>query len=77
MFHISRTQHKSPSFAKFTLDYHSSSITQSQPYPKKREEYHMDKPLSHTMIINNPRNPTPHTTRTTQDHEDDGIMETI
>ena len=45
-FHIRRTQQKSPSFSKFTLDYHSSSITQNQPYSKIREEYHIE---------NNPR----------------------
>ena len=62
-FTADSTQQKSPSFSKFTLDYHNSN-TQNHPYSKTREEYHMD-------------NPYPHTTKTTRDHVDDGIMETI
>ena len=37
----------------------------------------MDNSLSYTMIINYPRNPYLHTTKTTRDHADDGIMEMI
>ena len=33
--------------------------------------------ISHTMIINYPRNPYPHTRKTTRNHADDGITETI
>ena len=75
-FRIRRTQQKSPSFSKFTLDYHSSSITQNPPY-SKIPEYHMENPLSHPMIINYPRNTYLHTTKRIRDHADDGIMEMI
>ena len=50
----------------FTLDYHNS-ITQKQPYLKIREEYHT---RWWSTILET------HTTKTTRDHEDDGIMET-
>ena len=49
-----------------TLDYHSS-ITQNQPYSKIREEYHTRR-LSTLHET--------HTTETTRDREDEGIMET-
>ena len=54
-FHIRQYSTNSPSFSKFTLDYHRSSLTQNQLYSKIREKHHMDNPLSHTMIINYPR----------------------
>ena len=37
-FHIRLTQQKSPSSSQFTLDHHSSSITQNQPHSKILEE---------------------------------------
>ena len=67
---------KNHHLSKLTLDYHNS-ITQNQKYSKIREEYHMENPLSHTMIINFPQNPYPHSTKTTRDPEDDALMETI
>ena len=61
--------HISQSYIRRTQQNHqfhiglSQHITQNQPYSKIREEYHMD-------------NPYHQTTKTTQDHEDDGIMQT-
>ena len=59
-----------------------SGLSQQQKYPdstifENTRRKSQVNPLSHTMIINYPRNAYPHTTKTILDHEDDGIMETI
>ena len=59
-----------------------SGLSQQQNYPdstifENTRRKSQVNPLSHTMIINNPRNAYPHTTKAILDHEDDGIMETI
>ena len=64
-FHIRRTQQKSPSFSKFTV----------AALPRVNHIRRYEKNI--TWTTHYPRNPYPHTTKTTCDHEDDGIMETI
>ena len=46
-FNIRRTKQKSPSPSKFTLDHHSSSITQNQLHSKIREDITWQPSITH------------------------------